>query len=82
MAKLILSYALGREYFDGDSQIDGRVLEIAGQRAMIVGVLAKDSWRLPGQMDAWLLENPKQMAMLSPYIEGYVLADIRSSYIF
>jgi len=79
IAKLILSHRAWEKYFHGDTQIDGRVLQIAGQRAMIVGVMAKDRWRLPGQMDAWLLENPKQMAILSPYVQGYVLGDIRSS---
>ena len=39
----------------------GSVTEIAGQRVLIAGVVSRDSWHLPGQVDAWLLEDERHL---------------------
>ncbi len=78
-AELVLSRETWRKYFGGDHRIIGHVLSLAGQPVLVAGVIGEDSWRLPGQMDAWLLESQQQMATLSPHTEGFVLANVRAS---
>ena len=79
MAELILSRQAWLKSFKGDARIEGHVLDVAGQRAMVVGVLAEDSWRLPGPEDAWLLEDDDHLALLPPHSKGFVLAAVRTS---
>jgi hypothetical protein len=78
-AALILSRPAWRKYFDGDPHIVGRALEVAGQPAVVSGVLDENSWRLPGQIDAWLLESPERLTRLPTHSRGFVLGHIRTS---
>lgn len=78
-AKLILSDAAWRKYFHRDSHIAGRVLYVAGERAMVVGMVSEYSWRLPGKMDAWLLEDDQRLAALPTGSKGVVVAQVRTS---
>jgi hypothetical protein len=78
-AKLYLSQEVWREFFDGDPRLIGSVTEIAGQRVLVAGVVAQDSWHLPGQVDAWLLEDERHLAMLPSNSRGFVLAHMRTS---
>jgi hypothetical protein len=78
-ASLILSRSTCRKYFDGDPHIVGRILEVAGQPAVVSGVLEDNSWRLPGRVDAWLLEDEPLLARLPSHSRGFVLAHIRTS---
>ncbi|HZC43062.1 MAG TPA: hypothetical protein VE195_02745, partial [Acidobacteriaceae bacterium] len=78
-AELVLSREAWRKYFGANPQIIGHVLSVAGQQVLVTGVIAEDSWRLPGHMDAWLLEDQRQLAVLSPDTRGFVLANIRNS---
>jgi len=77
--RLILSRAAWRKYFDADPGIVGRVLEVGGQPAVVAGVIPANSWRLPGRMDAWLLQDEAHLAALPPRTEGFVLGRIRTS---
>jgi hypothetical protein len=54
--KLILSDAVWKREFGGNPQIAGRVVRVGLREAVIAGVLSVGSWRLPGEVDAWLLE--------------------------
>ncbi|MHB2006949.1 MAG: ABC transporter permease [Acidobacteriaceae bacterium] len=76
---LVLSHAVWEKYFHGDPRIMGRILQVAGQRAIVVGVLADDAWRLPGQMDAWLLEDQRSLAKFPSHAKGYVVANVKTS---
>lgn len=78
-AKLVLSRAAWRKYFHQDAQSLGRVVEIAGQPAIIVGIIPEDSWRLPGRVDAWLLVDKDHLAGLPSHSKGVVVAEIRTS---
>jgi len=70
---LVLSQAAWHRYFEGDPHLVGRVLEVAGQQAVVVAVVSDDSWQLPDQMDAWLLENDHDLIALPPESTGFVL---------
>lgn len=78
-AGLVLSHAAWEKYFHGDPRIIGRILQILGQRAIVVGVIADDAWQLPGQMDAWLLEDQHSLAKSPSHAKGYVVANVRTS---
>ncbi|HXB69160.1 MAG TPA: hypothetical protein VNY05_13000 [Candidatus Acidoferrales bacterium] len=76
---LVLSRAAWRKYFDADPRIVGRVLDVAGQPAVVAGVIPASSWRLPGRMDAWLLQDQAHLAALPPHTRGFVLGHLRTS---
>jgi hypothetical protein len=76
---LILSDRAWRKYFDADPHIVGRVLELAGQPAVVAAVIPASSWQLPGRMDAWLLQDPSHLAGLPSQTKGFVLGHLRAS---
>jgi hypothetical protein len=71
---LILSDKAWRTYFGGDPHTIGRVLKLGLRQVTITGVLADESWRLPGKVDAWLLEPDDRAAAISSTARGYVVA--------
>ena len=77
-AALILSYQAWRKYFDADPHVERRVIEVAGQKAVVSGVIPENFWRLPGRVDAWLLEDERALAALPPSSKGFVLARLRT----
>jgi hypothetical protein len=77
--RLFLSREVWRGLFGGDPRVIGSVTEIAGQRVLIAGVFPPDSRQLPGQIDAWLLEDEQHLDMLPLNSRGFVLAHLRTS---
>jgi hypothetical protein len=78
-ARLFLSQAVWRELFGSDAGVIGSHIEIGGQRVLIAGVIPQDSSQLPGQVDAWLLEDEQHLDMLPRNAKGFVLAHMRTS---
>ena len=76
---LILSQEAWRRYFHGDSRIVGRTLEIAGQEVQVTGVLPANFWQLPGQVDAWMLEDEQHLNALPSGSRGFLLAHVKKS---
>jgi hypothetical protein len=76
---LVLSQAAWRQYFDSDPRVVGRVVEVAGQRAVVAAVISADSWRLPGKVEAWLIEDAEHLAALPESSQGFVVAHIRTT---
>ena len=62
MPPVVVSEALWRRAFGADQEIAGRVLRVGGRDARIVGVAPSRAWKLPGRVDAWLLEPEQAMA--------------------
>jgi hypothetical protein len=56
LPKLILSDAIWKREFGADPDIVGRVVRVGLHEAIVAGVAAAGSWRLPGKVDAWLIE--------------------------
>jgi hypothetical protein len=56
MPKLILSNALWKREFGEDPLVSGSVVHVGLRKAVVGGVAPAGSWRLPGKVDAWLLE--------------------------
>ncbi len=78
-ARLFLSQRIWRGLFGGDPGVIGSVTEIAGQRVLVAGVLSRDSIQLPGQVDAWLLEDERHLDILPQTSRGFVLAHMRGA---
>jgi hypothetical protein len=76
---IFLSRSAWRKYFNSDSHIFGRVLQVDGQQAMIAGVIQDEDWRLPGHTEVWLLEDDQRLSALRSDTEGYVLAHAEPS---
>ncbi|MGH9629037.1 MAG: hypothetical protein ACRD7E_11990 [Bryobacteraceae bacterium] len=76
---LILSDTTWRQSFDSDPDIAGRVVEVAGQKAVMRGVIPMASWPLPGRVDAWLLVDEQRLAALPAEAKGFVLAHLNTS---
>ena len=56
LPKLILSDAVWKREFGEDPYVAGRVVQVGLRKAVVGGVAPAGSWRLPGKVDAWLLE--------------------------
>lgn len=77
--RLFLSRPAWKKYYRGRADIFGRTADVAGQPATIAGVIPNAGWRLPGRVDAWLLEDAHGLAMMPPTVTGFVVARIRDS---
>jgi hypothetical protein len=75
----VLSHSAWLAHYHGDPQIVGRTADIDGRRVWIAGILPDADWRLPGKVDALLLENPEALAALPSQTRGFVVARIRNS---
>jgi hypothetical protein len=77
--RLVLSHSAWKKYFHGDPNLAGTMVQIAGQKAVVAGVIADSLWRLPGRMDAYLLEDAHAMSTMPSQSYGYVVGDVRPS---
>jgi hypothetical protein len=78
-ASLILSRAAWRTWYHGDPNLVGRTANIDGQPVLIAAILPDNDGQLPGQMEAWLLEDQHALGQLPPKAKGFVFARIRGS---
>ena len=78
-ARLFLTQKAWREFFGSDPRVAGSVIDLAGLRVFIAGILAPSSPPLPGQLDAWLLEDERHLKLLPSESEGFVLAHVRNT---
>ena len=71
---LVLGRAAWRKHFGGDPQIGGRIVEVAGRSVPVAAVIVDELWRLPGSVDAWLIEEDANLAALPALKQGFVIA--------
>jgi hypothetical protein len=74
--RVILSDKVWRTEFGGNPDIAGQVVTVGLHRAVVAGVATAGSWRLPGKVDAWLLEPDDEMVSDGA---GFVVAHLTSS---
>jgi hypothetical protein len=77
LRRLILSERIWKKRFHSDPHIFGRMVQVGSHRAMVSGVVDTGAWRLPGQMDAWLL-LPKDEGFSNSL--GFVVAHLQTSH--
>jgi len=76
MPKLILSDEVWKRRFGGTPDIVGRVVRAGSREAIVSGVAAAGSWRLPGKVDAWLLAPVSEVESDGA---GFVVAQLTPS---
>ena len=70
---VILSETLWTREFGASPHVAGKVVRVGSLSARIAGVAPNGFWKLPGKVDAWLLEPDSEMARRSA---GYVVAHL------
>lgn len=68
---LILSHEKWQREFGANPHIAGSFVRIGSREVKILGIAPEGAWRLPGAVDAWLLEPDTQREGL-----GYVIAHL------
>jgi hypothetical protein len=76
---LILTDHAWRKYFNEDPYITGSMIAVGQHQVKIVGILPSGSWRLPGRVDAWLLEPDENAALISDDTSGYLIGALATS---
>ena len=77
--RLFLSQEAWRELFGGDPGTDWKCHRDCGPTGFDCRRGPQDSWQLPGQVDAWLLEDEQHLDMLPANSTGFVLAHMRTT---
>jgi hypothetical protein len=77
LPRLILSDEMWRRKFGRDAHIFGRVIQVGSSAAVLGGVAPAGSWRLPGEVDAWLLVPDIQRSSGGL---GFVVAHLKSTH--
>lgn len=62
MPHLVLSDRIWRQQFGASPEIVGTVLLVGSRPVRVIGIAPADSWQLPGDSDAWLLEPESQIS--------------------
>jgi len=76
MPSAVVSDTMWRRAFGVDQDIAGRVLNVGGRPARVIGVAASRDWKLPGDVDAWVLEPESAMPL---HAGGLVVAHLTSA---
>lgn len=79
MSRLVLSDAAWRQHFHADLHLVGRTVYVMGEKAIVIGVAKPNAWRLPGKVEAWLVESANRTDRFSAYTEGFVVARMQPS---
>lgn len=77
--RLVLRDSAWRALYHSDPHLVGSTAQIDGQTVLLAGILPDSDWRLPGKMDAVLLEDPAALTALPPRTRGFAVARIRDS---
>jgi hypothetical protein len=73
---VILSNALWRNKFAANQNLIGQTVHLGRYTAVVAGIAPAGSWRIPGKIDAWLLEPDS--ALLYAH-NGFVIAEASKS---
>lgn len=79
MPRLIVTTEAAQRYFGGDRLAVGQVIEVGLRRVEVVGVIPAQLWKLPGKVDAWLLEPDKDAAAIPPNAKGFLVGHLEPS---
>jgi MacB-like periplasmic core domain len=73
LPRMVLSERIWRQRFGANPEIVGKVLLVGSRPARVVGIAPGDTWRLPGNSDAWLLESDSEISRSG---RGFVIAHL------
>jgi hypothetical protein len=73
LPSVILSESFWKIEFGANPHITGSVVRIGQRRARVAGVVAEDSWNLPGKVGAWLVQPDSTLAANG---DGFIVAHL------
>jgi hypothetical protein len=73
LPRVILSDHVWKRDFGGNPNVAGIVVSVGSRKSRVAGVAPPGPWRLPGRVDAWLLEPDSELAGKGV---GYVVAHL------
>jgi hypothetical protein len=73
LPQVILSKSFWKSEFGADPRIAGRIVRIGQRRARVAGVVAEDTWNLPGKVGAWLLQPDSTLVVSG---NGFIVAHL------
>jgi hypothetical protein len=73
LPQVILSESFWKIEFGADARISGRIVRIGQRRARVAGVVAEDSWSLPGKVGAWFVQPDSALAASG---DGFIVAHL------
>jgi hypothetical protein len=79
LPKLVLTEEAWHKYFGKDPIASGETILIGNKRAEIFGVISADQWRLPGQVDGWLLEPDANVSAIPSEARGFLVGHLAPS---
>jgi hypothetical protein len=72
LPSLILSEAMWTREFAANPHVTGSVVRVGNRTARIAGVAPNGFWKLPGKVDAWLLEPEPESAAGAGYVVAHL----------
>jgi hypothetical protein len=72
LPSVILSEQLWASEFGANPHISGTVVRVGNRTARIAGVAPNGFWRLPGKVDAWLLEHEPDSTVGAGYVVAHL----------
>jgi hypothetical protein len=79
LPKLVVTEEAWQRYFGKDRDATAEAVTVGNRKVEIVGVIPADQWRLPGHVDAWLLEPDVNLATLRPEARGFLVGHLEPS---
>ncbi len=79
LPKLVMTGEAWQKYFGKDQKVLGETILVGNSRAEIFGVIPADQWRLPGKVDAWLLEPDANVAAIPAEARGFLVGHLAPS---
>lgn len=79
LPRVVITDEARQRYFGKDQDVSGRLIAIGSRKAEIAGVISNDLWRLPGRVDAWLLEPDDDVAAMRSDAQGFLVGHLEPS---
>lgn len=76
LPRLVITDEAWKRYFGKDQRVLAQTITIGKSKAEIFGVIPADQWRLPGHVDAWLLEPDADVAAIPSEARGFVVGHL------
>jgi hypothetical protein len=76
LPKLVISEEARQRYFGKDQAVTGQILTVGNRQVEVAGVMPAHQWRLPGRIDAWLLEPDDDVSAIPAEARGFLVGHL------
>lgn len=77
LPKLVITEEAWQRHFGKNQQVSDETIMVGKSKAEIFGVIPADQWRLPGHVDAWLLEPDTNVAAIPSETRGFLVGHLQ-----